>query len=76
VVGTLVLFQACHPLLVASTSSPKFAMIGSSGGSIEIGTAIPIRLMSYGVSKAAENYLARKLHFEHEDEGLSTPSTV
>jgi NAD(P)-dependent dehydrogenase (short-subunit alcohol dehydrogenase family) len=72
VVGTFILFQACHPLLVASTSSPKFAMIGSSVGSIEVGAALPMRFMSYGTSKAAENYLARKLHFEHENEGLST----
>jgi hypothetical protein len=46
-------------------------MIGSSAGSIETGAAFSLPFGSYGMSKAAENYLARKLHFEHESEGLS-----
>jgi hypothetical protein len=37
---------------------------------------MPPPFMSYGMSKAAENYLARKLHFEHESEGLGMLSAM
>ena len=67
VVGTLILFQAAYPLLKASTSSPKFIPMSSGGGSITEGTPVPAGLLAYGSSKAALNYLARKLHFEHEE---------
>jgi len=67
VVGTHVLFQATYPLLSASTSSPKFIPISSVGGSITIGSSFPAGIVAYGASKAAENYLARKLHFEHPE---------
>jgi NAD(P)-dependent dehydrogenase (short-subunit alcohol dehydrogenase family) len=70
VIGTLVLFQATYPLLKASTPSPKFIPISASSGSIEYGTRIPINILSYGLSKAAQNYLARKIHAEND--GLST----
>jgi NAD(P)-dependent dehydrogenase (short-subunit alcohol dehydrogenase family) len=66
VIGTLMLFQAAYPLLKASTSSPKFIPISSAAGSITDVTTSP-GLVAYGSSKAAENYLARKLHFEHEE---------
>lgn len=67
VVGTLVLFQAAYPLLKTSTSSPKFIPMSSGGGSIAMGTPVPAGLLAYGSSRAALNYLARKLHFEHEE---------
>ena len=67
VVGTLILFQAAYPLLKTSTSSPKFIPISSAAGSITEGTTFPAGILAYGSSKAAENYLARKLHFEHEE---------
>jgi nucleoside-diphosphate-sugar epimerase len=70
VIGTLVLFQATYAPLKASTTSPKFIPISASTGSIEYGTRIPIKTLSYGLSKAAENYLARKIHSEND--GLST----
>jgi len=66
VVGTLILFQASYPLLKASTPSPRFIPISSAAGSITEGSAFPAGVLAYGSSKAAENYLARKLHFEHE----------
>jgi len=66
VIGTLILFQASYPLLKASTPSPKFIAISSAAGSITDGTAFSGGVLAYGSSKAAENYLARKLHFEHE----------
>ncbi|KIM82342.1 hypothetical protein PILCRDRAFT_820730 [Piloderma croceum F 1598] len=64
VVGTLVLFQAAYPLLSASTPSPKFIPITSGAGSITDCAVIPLSVLAYGSSKAALNYLARKLHFE------------
>jgi NAD(P)-dependent dehydrogenase (short-subunit alcohol dehydrogenase family) len=67
--GALVLFQATYPLLKASTSTPKFIGISSMGGSIEIGSAMPLKGLAYGASKAALNYVIRKLH--HENDGLS-----
>jgi NAD(P)-dependent dehydrogenase (short-subunit alcohol dehydrogenase family) len=67
VVGTLILFQAAYPLMKASTPKPKFVPISSSAGSIAEGAAFPMRHLAYGASKAAENYLARKLHYEHDD---------
>jgi NAD(P)-dependent dehydrogenase (short-subunit alcohol dehydrogenase family) len=70
VIGTLVLFQATYPLMKASTPSPKFIPISSSGGSIEFGAHLPIQNLSYSLSKAAENYLARKIRSEND--GLST----
>ncbi|KIM82343.1 hypothetical protein PILCRDRAFT_88746 [Piloderma croceum F 1598] len=66
-VGTLVLFQATYPLLTASTPSPKFIPISSSAGSIANFTPLPVMALACGSSKAALNYLARKLHFEYEN---------
>jgi hypothetical protein len=66
-----VLFQASYGLLKASTSSPKYAIITSLGGSITLGTELPIDVLPYGMSKAAANYLARKLHFEYAADNLS-----
>jgi NAD(P)-dependent dehydrogenase (short-subunit alcohol dehydrogenase family) len=65
VVGTLVLFQATYPLLSDSTPSPKFIPITSAAGSITDCAVIPLSVLAYGSSKAALNYLARKLHFEY-----------
>lgn len=67
VIGTLVLFQAAYPLMKASTLKPKFVPISSSAGSLAVGSAFPMGHLAYGASKAAENYLARKLHYENED---------
>ncbi|EIN06082.1 NAD(P)-binding protein [Punctularia strigosozonata HHB-11173 SS5] len=74
VVGTFVLFKAALPLLQASKSSgsapPKFVAVSSQAGGIDFGASLPFQSTPYGVSKAAENYLIRKLHFEHEKDGL------
>jgi len=66
VIGTLVLFQAAWPLLKASPS-PKFVPISSGAGSIAEGAPMPVGMLAYGASKAAMNYLACKLHFEHPE---------
>ncbi|EIN06093.1 NAD(P)-binding protein [Punctularia strigosozonata HHB-11173 SS5] len=71
VIGTLVLFQATYPLLVASTKSPKFIPISSIDGSLTIAPPVPYKLFSCCASKAAENWLiTRKMHFDHESDGL------
>lgn len=61
-----------------STPTPKFIIISSGGGSLEIGAAMASGGPAYGASKAAANYLTRKLHFEHPELGerfLLRPST-
>jgi norsolorinic acid ketoreductase len=63
-VGPISLIQAFFPLLSASTS-PKFLVISSSVGSISDMESIPAPFFGYGLSKAATNYLVRKLHFEN-----------
>ncbi|EIN06057.1 NAD(P)-binding protein [Punctularia strigosozonata HHB-11173 SS5] len=68
-IGPFVLYQACFDLLKASTPNPKFVAISSGLGSIAEG-ARREGVLAYGLSKAAQNYLTRKLHFEHEKDGL------
>ena len=66
-VSHLLLFQATWPLLTAApTPEPKFIVISSSVGSISGMEREPVPMLAYGCSKAATNYLVRKLHFEHE----------
>ncbi|KAK0120254.1 hypothetical protein ONS95_011660 [Cadophora gregata] len=63
--GPLTLIQAFMPLLLASPSpSPKFLVITSSVGSITDTEKFPVPFFAYGVSKAAANYLVRKVAFE------------
>ncbi|EIN06161.1 NAD(P)-binding protein [Punctularia strigosozonata HHB-11173 SS5] len=69
-IGTLVLFQATYPLLVANTKSPKFIPVSSYGGSITLAPPLGLKLFAYSASKAALNWMARKLHYEHESDGL------
>jgi NAD(P)-dependent dehydrogenase (short-subunit alcohol dehydrogenase family) len=72
-VSTLVLFKACFGLLKASTSAPKFVVMSSVAGSIAREgsfTQGAVYNAPYGMTKAAVNYLARKLHTEHAADGL------
>ncbi|KII87121.1 hypothetical protein PLICRDRAFT_176912 [Plicaturopsis crispa FD-325 SS-3] len=93
-VGSLVLYQAFYPLLVAASSvptpttsapttaptptsttagkrrTPKFIAISGSVGSLTLGPCAPLGLAAYGPSKAALNYLVRKVHFEEEGRGI------
>ncbi|TRM63739.1 hypothetical protein BD626DRAFT_495235 [Schizophyllum amplum] len=64
--GPLVLFQAAHELLRAS-KSPKFVAISSVMGSITIAPEFPTIQMAYGMSKAALNWVIRKLHQDNPD---------
>ncbi|KAF9474781.1 NAD(P)-binding protein, partial [Pholiota conissans] len=65
VVGPIVLFQAVRELLKAS-SHPRFIPISSAVGSIELISTIPIDGGAYGASKAALNWITRKIHFEND----------
>ncbi|EJU05886.1 NADP-binding protein [Dacryopinax primogenitus] len=65
VLGPLALFKACYPLLRTSTEDPKFAVISSIVGSTELGTVRPWPSAAYGTSKAAVNWLTRKLEYEY-----------
>jgi norsolorinic acid ketoreductase len=62
--GPLNLIQAFFPLLEKS-SKPQFLVITSSIGSIGDMEKFPVPFFGYGLSKAAANYLVRKLHFEN-----------
>ncbi|CAF4034508.1 unnamed protein product [Adineta steineri] len=69
VAGPVILFQALHALLIKSKSgAPKFVVISSLLGSI--GELIPAPRTTYGASKAAINYVTRKIHQEHEEDGI------
>ncbi|KII83532.1 hypothetical protein PLICRDRAFT_119312 [Plicaturopsis crispa FD-325 SS-3] len=65
-VGPLVLFQAFYALLKAAPGTPKFVVISTFVGSIATGAAAPLGLSAYGPSKAAVNFITRKIHFENE----------
>ncbi|KAJ7166328.1 hypothetical protein C8R43DRAFT_1232381 [Mycena crocata] len=62
--GTVVLFQAAHKLLLASpTGTPIFAYVSSTLGSIS--AYIPNLTSTYGSSKAAANFLVKAIASEH-----------
>ena len=66
--GPLALFQACLPLLEKSKNKQgKFVAVSTSAASIGGMELRPIPNSVYGPSKAALNYLTRKMHFEHKD---------
>ncbi|KAJ7466166.1 aflatoxin biosynthesis ketoreductase-like protein nor-1 [Mycena galericulata] len=63
--GTIVLFQAVHTLLLASPSgAPVFALI--STGAASMGAYYPLPASAYGSSKAASNFLVKVLDAEHK----------
>lgn len=63
-IGPLNLIQAFFSLLEKS-DAPKFLVLTSSLGSIGDMESLPVPFFGYGLSKAAVNYLVRKLHFEN-----------
>ncbi|KIK51419.1 hypothetical protein GYMLUDRAFT_89045 [Collybiopsis luxurians FD-317 M1] len=65
VIGMVVLFQTMLDLLKAS-SDPKFIPISSVAGSITTFIDLPLQYACYGSSKAALNYVSRKIHFEND----------
>ena len=63
-VAPLLLFQATFPLLNAAPM-PKFVVITSGAGSISNMGSLPVENTAYGSSKAAANFVTRKIHFEN-----------
>jgi norsolorinic acid ketoreductase len=64
VIGTVLFFQAVLPLLQKS-KNPKFVAMGSSAGQITEMEKVPFPNSVYGVTKAALNYIVKKIHLEH-----------
>lgn len=65
IMGPLRLFQAMAPLL-QKARTPKFVYISTQLASIEGIGQTPTLTVAYGISKAAGNYLVRKIHAENE----------
>ncbi|KAI5892428.1 NAD(P)-binding protein [Schizophyllum commune H4-8] len=61
--GALVLFQATYPLLKESKTR-KFVTVSSGLGSIALAGQMPVLMYPYGASKAALNWVTRKLHHD------------
>lgn len=74
-VGPLKLFQSIWPLLELGLKNSgsvegKFIVMSSSVGSIAGQEQEAFPSTAYGMSKAALNYLAKKISVEHRDRGL------
>ncbi|KAF8175096.1 hypothetical protein BJ912DRAFT_989020, partial [Pholiota molesta] len=65
VLGPIVLFQSFRDLLKASPH-PRFVPISSLGGSLALITSGTIDTAPYGTSKAALNWVTRKIHYEED----------
>jgi len=65
-IGVLALFQATWPLLRAAPK-PKFVVVTTGLASIGDMGGMPMPVTAYGTSKAAVNFITRKIHFENPD---------
>ncbi|KAL1754506.1 hypothetical protein FB107DRAFT_215637 [Schizophyllum commune] len=65
-IGPLILFQTTYPLLKES-KTPKFVTISSGMGSITFAGQTDVLTIPYGASKAAVNWVTRKLHHDFPD---------
>jgi len=63
-IGVVVLFQAVLPLLTGR--NPKFVALSTSVASITGADKMPLEAAAYGASKAAMNFIVRKIHRENE----------
>ncbi|RDW61497.1 aflatoxin biosynthesis ketoreductase nor-1-like protein [Coleophoma crateriformis] len=63
-VATLVLFQETWPLL-QKAEKPMFVAMSTGIASIGDMGSLPLPATAYGMSKAALNYMVRKIHFEN-----------
>lgn len=66
-VAPALLFQAFLPLLRKSQREPKFVTLSTTAASIADMEQVPIPNAAYGPSKAALNYLTKKIHVENPD---------
>ena len=65
-IGVTILFRAVLPLLQKSHQAAKFIAMGTSAASIEEQEKAPVPNAAYGPSKAALNWLMKKIHLENE----------
>ncbi|KAJ5620584.1 hypothetical protein N7510_004568 [Penicillium lagena] len=63
-VGPFRLFQAVQPLLFKA-STPRFVVISTVLGSIELQKNMTVPDVAYGMSKAAVNFFTTKIHHEN-----------
>jgi len=63
-IAPLLLFQATAPLL-NSAATPKFVVLSSGAGSISDVDKLPVENTAYGASKAAVNFVTRRIHYEN-----------
>ncbi|PHH92969.1 hypothetical protein CDD83_3127 [Cordyceps sp. RAO-2017] len=74
-IGPLKLFQACWPLLEkrgpAEAVDKKFILMSSFIGSIQGLETEDFPTAAYGMSKAAANWLAKKISVEFKEKGLA-----
>jgi len=74
-VAPLLLFQAMASLLDAAAAAatpsasgragPKFVVLSSGAGSLGLVESLPVENTAYGASKAAANFVTRRIHFEN-----------
>lgn len=64
--GPIMLYQATRDLLLASEGRPKYFVISSVVGSVQLGPTIGFELPSYGVSKAGINWFMRKANGQED----------
>jgi len=64
--ASILLYQATQELLSASKQAPKFFFISSSIGSNGLQDNYPLPMIAYGMSKAALNWAASRIHREED----------
>jgi len=64
--AAIILYQATRSLLLASAQTPKFFVISSSIGSNALQDNYPMEVIAYGLSKAAVNWAASRIHREED----------
>jgi norsolorinic acid ketoreductase len=71
-IGPLILYQGTRNLLKRSTD-PKFIVISTAAGSIKSQDVMPSVFtgVAYGTSKAAVNYITKRIHLENQDTNLT-----
>lgn len=67
VIGVAILYQAILPLLKNSTKTPKFVAMSSLAGCIGEAEKSPVPNTVYGASKAALNFITKRIHAENAD---------
>ncbi|OCT54861.1 Norsolorinic acid ketoreductase [Cladophialophora carrionii] len=63
-IAPLLLFQATAPLLKAAPA-PRFVVVSSGAGSLSQVVKLPVENTAYGASKAAVNFVSRRIHYEN-----------